>query len=43
LGERPGLPRRAPFLRLAEALGVPAERLAEEVDDPATSARLMEK
>ena len=28
----PGIPR---FLRLAEALGVPAERLAEGVDDPA--------
>jgi hypothetical protein len=28
----PGIPR---FLRLAEALGVPARRLAEGVDDPA--------
>jgi len=28
----PGVPA---FLRLAEALGVPAERLAEGVDDPA--------
>ncbi len=30
-----------PVLRLAEALGVPAERLAEGVEDPATSARQM--
>ncbi len=28
----PGVPA---FLRLAQALGVPAERLAEEVDEPA--------
>jgi len=30
-----GLPGVPAFLRLAEALGVPAERLAEGVDDPA--------
>ena len=36
-----GFPGAPAFLRLAEALGVPAERLAEGVDDPATSARLM--
>ena len=30
-----GFPSMAAFLRLAEALGVPAERLAEGVDDPA--------
>ena len=30
-----GFPAAPAFLRLAEALGVPAERLAEGVDDPA--------
>jgi transcriptional regulator with XRE-family HTH domain len=30
-----GFPHLAACLRLAEALGVPAERLAEGVDDPA--------
>jgi len=30
-----GFPTAPVFLRLAEALGVPAERLAEGVDDPA--------
>ena len=30
-----GFPDLAAFLRLAEALGVPAERLAEGMDDPA--------
>jgi transcriptional regulator with XRE-family HTH domain len=30
-----GFPGAPVFLRLAEALGVPAERLAEGVDDPA--------
>ena len=30
-----GFPSMAALLRLAEALGVPAERLAEGVDDPA--------
>jgi len=30
-----GFPGMPAFLRLAEALGVPAERLAEGVDDPA--------
>jgi transcriptional regulator with XRE-family HTH domain len=30
-----GFPRVSAFLRPAEALGVPAERLAEGVDDPA--------
>ena len=33
-----GFPSMAAFLRLAEALGVPAERLAEGVDDPAGEA-----
>ena len=31
----PGFPDPAACLRLAEALGVPAERLAEGVEDPA--------
>jgi hypothetical protein len=35
VGERSGLPRRATGVRLAEALGVPVERLTEGVDDPA--------
>jgi transcriptional regulator with XRE-family HTH domain len=30
-----GMPGMPAFLRLAEALGVPAERLAEGVEDPA--------
>jgi len=30
-----GFPGVLAFLRLAQALGVPAERLAEGVDDPA--------
>ena len=30
-----GFPGMPALLRLAEALGVPAERLAERVDDPA--------
>ena len=34
-----GFPSMAAFLRLAEALGVPAERLAEGVDDPAEERR----
>ena len=33
-----GFPGMPAFLRLAEALGVPAERLAEGVDDPAEEA-----
>ena len=33
-----GFPAIPAFLRLAEALGVPAERLAEGVDDPAGNA-----
>ena len=34
----PGFPGVPAFLRLAEALGVPAEWLAEGVDDPAEEA-----
>jgi len=35
-----GFPGTAAFLRLAQALGVPAERLAEGVDDPAAQGEV---